>query len=318
MATTTKYDPQNDTPNELREHIQAIAIASGDWRLSSRRELPFLATQLLPGEGLLQMCLGVAGSGTWLVSLTDRRVIMITSSGGNSSQTVVASFDRIRGIFGSKGIFLGEIWIKCETPHGIFERTFKNIMPKQAALKFAGAVRTATESHATKDGTEVPLHKLAANITHARRDNGIDMSHASTAMKQTNLGGNIAAWVIACGLTVGGAYLLLFFIIPFAFDILTGSLSERWQVKSQYAETWTALDDEGQRAFLRMDDSMRAKVASLPIAEQGEKVLDWWLVEKKSCPYGENPRVDGYKVCRSKRENDLGNWALDQFLEQKK
>ncbi|MER9504443.1 hypothetical protein [Mesorhizobium sp. M0579] len=117
---------------------------------------------------------------------------------------------------------------------------------------------------------------------------------------------------------IGLPYLVIFVLVPFAFDVMTGNFSNRWHASSEYGETWNALDDEGQRAFVRMDNSMRAKVASLPTDERGEKVRDWWLAEKVSCRYGENPRVDGYKVCRSKRENDLGNWALDQLLEQKK
>jgi len=122
----------------------------------------------------------------------------------------------------------------------------------------------------------------------------------------------------ALGIMLGGGYLFLFFIIPFAFDVVTGDFSERWAVSSTYPETWEALDDESRKAFLRMEGWMRASVAKLPPEERDSEISSWWYSETQLCPYGEERRERGYKRCRSKADYELGEQMLDFFLDKKR
>ena len=118
----------------------------------------------------------------------------------------------------------------------------------------------------------------------------------------------------ALSLKLIGAFVFLYFVLPFFFSIWTGSYFEYSELENKYPETWVELDEKERKAFVRMSDKVRSKIDLMPLNQRVSEVQYWWSRETSFCRYGEGKRIDGYKSCRTKKENDLGNFALDSLL----
>ena len=71
------FDFKNASKKELRKEYKRIAKATGDDQFFTKRELNHLPAVLFDEEQVLAFSSGMMDGNTWLIALTDRRVIFL-------------------------------------------------------------------------------------------------------------------------------------------------------------------------------------------------------------------------------------------------
>lgn len=126
---------------ELRELEYArIAREVGDDRFFTRKELDHLPKILMAGEKVLSFSSGLMDGNTWLIALTDKRILFIDKGLIFGVKQASIDLDKINTVEGKTGIILGSIVIQ----DGAASRIIKNV-PKSTVIPFTNKVRDAIE-----------------------------------------------------------------------------------------------------------------------------------------------------------------------------
>ncbi|MDR1276400.1 MAG: PH domain-containing protein [Candidatus Accumulibacter sp.] len=159
------FDFKNASPEELKKEYERIAKETGDDQFFTKKELNHLPEILLQGEQVLAFSSGFMNGNTWLVALTDRRIIFLDKGliFGLTQETV--DLDKINTVSGETGLILGKIAIQ----DGAIQRIIDNV-PKRSVLPFTNRVRDAIEARKNKqhapavpqDDVVSKLERLAA------------------------------------------------------------------------------------------------------------------------------------------------------------
>ena len=71
------FDFKNATKAELKEEYNKIAEEMGDTQFFTKKELYYLPEVLMENEPVLAYTSGFMDGNTWLITLTDRRIIFL-------------------------------------------------------------------------------------------------------------------------------------------------------------------------------------------------------------------------------------------------
>lgn len=134
------FDFKNAPPAELRREYDRIATEIGDDRFFTRKELRHLPSILADGEQVLAFTSGLMHDQTWLITLTDRRIIFLDKGLIYGLKQTSIDLDKINAISGETGLMFGNIRIE----DGARERRISNVW-KKSVVRFTNKTRDAME-----------------------------------------------------------------------------------------------------------------------------------------------------------------------------
>lgn len=120
------FDFKTASKDELKAEYRRIAELSGDDGFGTKRELKYLPQLLLDEEQVLAFSSGLMDNNTWLIVLTDRRVLFLDKGMLYGMKESSIPLDRINGVSGESGLLMGKIIIN----DGFAARQIKNVAKK--------------------------------------------------------------------------------------------------------------------------------------------------------------------------------------------
>lgn len=135
------FDFKNASPSDLRNEYNRIAKEIGDHQFFTKRELKHLPKVLSSGEQVLAFTSGLMDGHTWLITLTDRRIIFLDKGMVWGLKQATIDLDKINAISGDTGLLLGSIQIE----DGASQRVIRNVW-KKTVIAFTNKARDAMEA----------------------------------------------------------------------------------------------------------------------------------------------------------------------------
>jgi hypothetical protein len=134
---------------ELQKKYNAIAAETGDDQFFTKKELHHLPSVLADNEQVLAFSSGLMGGNTWLIALTDRRVIFLDKGMIFGLKQASIDLDKVNAVTGRTGLFFGSIIIE----DGARERQITNVW-KKTVITFTNKMRDAMEARKNRAGTQ--------------------------------------------------------------------------------------------------------------------------------------------------------------------
>ncbi len=135
------FDFKNSSKVELNKKYEEIANKIGDEKFFTKIELSYLPEIISDNEQILAFTSGLMDGNTWLITLTDRRVIFLDKGMIYGLERTTIDLDRVNSISGKTGIFFGEIFIE----DGVRERHITNVWIKTVKT-FTNIMQDAVEN----------------------------------------------------------------------------------------------------------------------------------------------------------------------------
>ncbi|MCL2831439.1 MAG: PH domain-containing protein [Betaproteobacteria bacterium] len=160
------FDFKNATQADRKREYDRIAEELGDDQFFTKKELNHLPEVLADGEQVLAFTSGLMDGNTWLLTLTDRRIIFLDKGMIYGLNQTSIDLDKVNSVTARTGIIFGEISIQ----DGASSRQIDNVW-KKTVVAFTNKVRDAIEarksrnapaSQSTGDDVVTKLEKLAA------------------------------------------------------------------------------------------------------------------------------------------------------------
>lgn len=105
------FDFKNASPDELSAKYKELAQEIGDDQFFTKKELKYLPEVLMNGEQVLSFSSGIVDGNTWLIALTDRRIIFLDKGLIFGLKQHVITLDKVNEISCKIGLMFGEISI---------------------------------------------------------------------------------------------------------------------------------------------------------------------------------------------------------------
>lgn len=135
------FDFKNASEQELRNEYARIAREIGDDQFFTKKELRHLPSVLADGEQVLAFSSGLMGGNTWLITLTDRRIIFLDKGLIYGLKQVSIDLDKVNAVSAETGILFGKILIQ----DGATQRMIESVL-KRTVVAFTNKVRDAIEA----------------------------------------------------------------------------------------------------------------------------------------------------------------------------
>jgi hypothetical protein len=135
------FDFKNAPAVDLKAEYNRIGARTGDDQFFTKKELAHLPEVLADGEQVLGFCSGVMDNSTWLIALTDRRILFLDKGFLFGLKQVSIDLDKVNAVTGSTRILLGQI----EIEDGARNRVINNVQ-KRTVVPFVNLVRDAMEA----------------------------------------------------------------------------------------------------------------------------------------------------------------------------
>ncbi|MWL87139.1 PH domain-containing protein [Cupriavidus sp. SW-Y-13] len=151
------FDFKNSSKEQLKVEYNRIAREIGDDQFFTKKELNHLPEILMDREQVLAFTSGLMDGNTWLIVLTDHRVLFLDKGMIYGLKQVSINLDKINSVSGKTGLMLGEIRIQ----DGASERIIKNVW-KKTVVPFTNKVRDALHAHRQPKGVPAAPPQQAA------------------------------------------------------------------------------------------------------------------------------------------------------------
>ena len=152
--------------SELKNEYNRIAKEIGDDQFFTKKELNYLPEILSDGEQILAFTSGLMDGNTWLLTLTDRRIIFLDKGIIYGLSQAIIDLDKVNSISFKTGLFFAEIVVT----DGAVQRKIENVW-KKTAKAFTNKVQAAIEARkqtkpntSGKDLTTVEQLEKLANL----------------------------------------------------------------------------------------------------------------------------------------------------------
>ena len=140
-GTPVTFDFKNASASALKAEYNRIAKLTGDDQFFTRKELVHLPEVLATSEQVLGFCSGLMGGTTWLIALTDRRILFLDKGLLFGLKQVSIDLDKVNAVTGSTRLVFGQI----EIEDGARNRIITNVQ-KRTVVAFTNLVRDAIET----------------------------------------------------------------------------------------------------------------------------------------------------------------------------
>ena len=162
------FDFITASKHELQKEYNRIAKEIGDDQFFTKKELHHLPEVLQNGEQVLSFTSGIVNANTWLITLTDRRVLFLDKGMVFGLKQKSIPLNKINSVSGSTGLLFGKIIIT----DGANDTHINNVW-KKTVKPFTNKVQEAIEDinnpnpqpqalPASVDDPYAKLEKLAA------------------------------------------------------------------------------------------------------------------------------------------------------------
>ncbi|CAM3485403.1 YokE-like PH domain-containing protein [Bordetella sputigena] len=135
------FDFKNAAPADLKREYNKIAAEIGDDQFFTKRELNHLPSVLSDGEQILAFTSGMMDGNTWLITLTDRRIIFLDKGLIYGLKQTAIDLDKVNAVSGETGLMFGRI----EVEDGASRRVIKNVW-KKTVVAFTNKVQEAMDA----------------------------------------------------------------------------------------------------------------------------------------------------------------------------
>ncbi len=135
------FNFKNASKVELKKEYKRIADEMGDDQFFTKKELNYLPEVLMEQEQVLGFTSGLMDGNTWLITLTDKRIIFMDKGMIYGLKQTVVDLDKVNAVSGSTGLFFGAITIT----DGATDRLIKNVW-KKTVKNFTNKVQEALEA----------------------------------------------------------------------------------------------------------------------------------------------------------------------------
>ena len=105
------FDFKNASETELNRKFAQIAHESGDDQFFTKKELKYLPNTLMANEQVLAFSSGFMDGNTWLIALTDKRVIFLDKGFFYGLKQTAIPIKKIQGVSVETGMMFGKIAI---------------------------------------------------------------------------------------------------------------------------------------------------------------------------------------------------------------
>lgn len=139
------FDYKNASPEELKARYNAIAKEMGDDQFFTKKELNHLPHVLHDGEEVLAFTSGMMNNNTWLITLTDRRIIFLDKGLVYGLRQTAIDLDKVNAVSGETGIMFGNISIQDSA--GSYQ--IRNVW-KKTVMRFTNRVQEAIEARKSR------------------------------------------------------------------------------------------------------------------------------------------------------------------------
>lgn len=138
---------------ERREEYNRIASQIGDDQFFTKKELNYLPEILQDGEQVLAFTSGFMNGHTWLLTLTDKRLIFLDKGLLFGLRQEIIPLSKVNAVSGETGLFFGSIYITdgagTRKIENVWKKTVKNFTNKvQEALD---ALNTSSKKDSLTD-----------------------------------------------------------------------------------------------------------------------------------------------------------------------
>ena len=140
------FDYKNASKKELMKEFKRVAKATGDDQFFTKKELKHLPSILMDGEQVLAFSSGLMDGNSWLVSLTDRRVVFLDKGILYGLKQTAIPIDKISAVTGETGLIFGKI--KINSGHG--EREIKRVL-KHTVRPFTNKLQEVMDGRGPAD-----------------------------------------------------------------------------------------------------------------------------------------------------------------------
>lgn len=123
---------------ELQKKYNEIASEIGDDQFFTKKELHHLPSVLSDGEQVLAFTSGLMDGNTWLIALTDQRIIFLDKGIIYGLKQATIPLDKVNAVSGETGIIFGKIIIE----DGASSRVITNVW-KRTVIAFTNKTREA-------------------------------------------------------------------------------------------------------------------------------------------------------------------------------
>lgn len=135
------FDFKTASPDALKARYNSIAREIGDDQFFTKKELNHLPEVLMDGEQVLAFTSGLMDGNTWLITLTDKRIIFLDKGMIYGLKQTTIDLDKVNSVSGQTGLLFGKIIIE----DGASSRSINNVW-KSTVVKFTNKVRDAIEA----------------------------------------------------------------------------------------------------------------------------------------------------------------------------
>jgi hypothetical protein len=136
------FDFKNASKEELKIKYKEIAEKLGDDQFFTKKELNYLPEVLRPNEDILAFSSGLMDGNTWLITLTDKRIIFLDKGMIWGLEQTSIDLEKINSISGKTGLIFGDILIE----DGAKERKITNVW-KKTVKPFTNMVQDAIQNN---------------------------------------------------------------------------------------------------------------------------------------------------------------------------
>lgn len=161
------FDFKNAPWEEAAVEYKRIAREMGDDQFFTKKELRHLPEVLQDGEQVLAFSSGLMDANTWLITLTNRRIIFLDKGMIFGLKQTVIPLNKVNAISGKTGLMFGEIAIADGAGQHVIKQVWKKtVAPFTAKALEAIDTLDSTSSSTPKDSPEndrySQLERLAA------------------------------------------------------------------------------------------------------------------------------------------------------------
>jgi len=135
------FDFKKASAAERKAECKRLASEVGDDLFFTKKELDHLPEILLDGERVISFTSGMMDGNTWLITLTDKRIIFLDKGMLYGLKQAFIDLDKVNAVSGETGLILGSISIQ----DGATTRTIKNVQ-KKTVVNFTNKIRDALET----------------------------------------------------------------------------------------------------------------------------------------------------------------------------
>jgi hypothetical protein len=136
------FDFKNASKANLRKEYGRIARETGDDRFFTRNELNYLPEILSDREQVLAFSSGLMDGNTWLIVLTDKRIIFLDKGMIYGLKQTSINLNKINSISGQTGLIFGKITIEDGASSRLIDK-----VQKKTVRAFTNKARDAIEAN---------------------------------------------------------------------------------------------------------------------------------------------------------------------------